>query len=149
MATQQRKIKGEEIVNTMMDRTKKVIDNIKVTPIDNVMFDRQTYLDPFQREKVNFEDFETIDKIAVLEYESKCCPKKEDNEISITQDNEPHEYNIDIREYDNLILKIDNLIISEQKILSQLRDYLLYLECKVPLFKTKEDSNGVYYDTFK
>jgi hypothetical protein len=146
---QQRKIKGEEIVDNMMQRTKNLIDNINVTPIDNVIFERKGYIDPFQRENIRIDDFDTIDKLAVLEYESECCQKREVNEISISQENEPHEFNIDIREYDNFILKIDNLVISDQKMLSQLRDNLLYLECKVPLFKRKDETNGVYYDTFK
>ena len=140
-----RKIKGEEIVDNMLAKTRKLIDNINVTPIDNMI--RHNYIDPFQREKVAIEDFETIDKIAVLEYDCNPCPKKEENEVSISQENDFQELNIDIREYDNFILKIDNFVISEQKILNQLRDNLLYLECKVPLFKNESD--GVYYDTFK
>jgi hypothetical protein len=57
-----------------------------------------------------------------------------------------------------LFLKIEDVIVTDDKILSKLKDNLLYLECKVPLFKTDSNNtnkeannneNGVFYDTFK
>ena len=100
-----------------------------------------------------------LDQVDLLEYSTELNPEKKNNELSFSHlnesnsnDTENNKGNINIRDYENIVLKIDNISISEEKTLKLLKDNLLYLECKVPLFKVdnKKDSlTNIFYDTFK
>jgi hypothetical protein len=97
-----------------------------------------------------------LDKLDVLEYDTEMAVHNNDNRgnynISISQDTiEKADFNIDMKDYDNFILKIEDLIVTDDKVLSKLKD-------NVPLFKADSNNtnkeannneNGVFYDTFK
>lgn len=52
------------------------------------------------------------------------------------------ENKINIKAYENIVMKIDNVTITEEKTLKQLKENLIYLECKVPLFKVDKKTNN-------
>ena len=95
-------------------------------------------------------------------------------ENSINISNSDRENKINIKDYENIVMKIDNITITEEKTFKQLKENLIYLECKVPLFKVdrkikksneenknqKQNQNkeeeqmipekeNIFYDTFK
>jgi len=102
-----------------------------------------------------------LERAELLEYSTEINPEKaKKNEISFSNLNESLSYhtdvnkgNINIKDYENIVMKIDNILITEEKSLKFLKENLIYLECKVPLFKAERkntlDVNNVFYDTFK
>ena len=48
---------------------------------------------------------------------------------------------VELRNIDNFILKIEELNIKNPKVLSQLKENIIYIECKVPLFKMDQVVN--------
>jgi hypothetical protein len=120
------------------------------------------YVIPFQnnlhpQKKDDYLD--TLDKLDVLEYDTEMGVNNNDHRGDYNKDTiEKEDFNIDMKDYDNFILKIEDLIVTDDKMLSKLKDNLLYLECKVPLFKADKNKtnkeannneNGVFDDTFK
>jgi len=102
-----------------------------------------------------------LERAELLEYSTELQNDKiKKNEISFSNLNESisnqadtDKGNINIREYENIVMKIDNIIITEDKALKILKENLIYLECKVPLFKAERKNspevNNIFYDTFK
>jgi len=123
------------------------------------------YLNPFSaklgniNEDVN-DNLDTLDQIELLEYSrADIIPNEKPNRKDSISDSEQisdiQELNMNIRDYDNFILKIEDLKIISTNILSKINSQnLIYIECKVPLFKIDEqgDKNTetkMFYDTFK
>ena len=102
-----------------------------------------------------------LERADLLEYSTEFNKEKiKNNEISFSNLNESvsnntdgEKGNINIRDYENIVMKIDNILITEEKTLKILKDNLIYLECKVPLFKVERknepDVHNIFYDTFK
>jgi hypothetical protein len=62
---------------------------------------------------------------------------------SINISNSDKENKINIKDYENIVMKIDNITITEEKTYKQLKENLIYLECKVPLFKVEKKTSFV------
>jgi hypothetical protein len=147
-------------VEGIMEKTKgllsRIENNLYGEKVPIVLENQGTYFNPFQASQNKKEEYlNTLDRLDVLEYDTEIVPtvKPVDN-ISASEDTiEREDFNIDMKDYDNFILKIEDLIITDEKTLNLFKNNLLYLEFKVPLFKldTHDPSNpsGVYYDTFK
>jgi hypothetical protein len=114
------------------------------------------YMNPFSTVKKVDEDdqLDTLDKIGLLEY-SQEFDKNYNNQYhqhndSISESIESGLINngvVDIKDYDNFILKIEDLSFTDEKILNKIKSDVLYIECKVPLFK--KDRAELFYDVFK
>lgn len=105
-------------------------------------------------------DYDMLDRAHLMEYSTEFNnnQNKENNSFSNLNDSvsnttEKETGDINIREYENIVLKIDNISIIEEKTLKILKENLIYIECKVPLFKSEqkndEESQNIFYDTFK
>lgn len=102
-----------------------------------------------------------LERAELLEYSTEMNPEKDKkNEISFSNLNDSlsnhadaNKGNINIKDYENIVLKIDNILVTEEKSLKMLKENLIYLECKVPLFKAERKNtpnvNNIFYDTFK
>jgi hypothetical protein len=102
-----------------------------------------------------------LERAELMEYSTEFNNEKgKKNEISFSNLNESlsnhadaEKGNINIKDYENIVMKIDNVAITEEKSLKNLKENLIYLECKVPLFKAETknalDINNIFYDTFK
>ncbi len=102
-----------------------------------------------------------LERAELLEYSTELNnDKNKKNDISfsnlnesISNNTEADKGNINIRDYENIVLKIDNIVITEEKSFKLLKENLIYLECKVPLFKAERknapDIDNIFYDTFK
>ena len=150
--------KKTDKIDSVYEKGKKLMEKINSNLYDisnKPKYDN--YINPFEAaQKIKDEEFDTIDKIDILEYDYEFLKKEEQIEKSISQDEESDVHNIDMKDYDNFIFKIEDLIISDHKTLNLFKDNLLYLECRVPLFKidnntnnNEKNLNGVFYDTFK
>jgi len=64
--------------------------------------------------------------------------------------NDNHEHGgdnmVELRNIDNFILKIEELKIQNPKIMAQLKENIIYIECKVPLFKMDHQTVNVTTD---
>ena len=128
------------------------------------------YLNPFSKvgniDDDEYNNLNTLDKIELLEY-SGADFNSDDKQVikkdSISESDQMsflNDININIKEYDNFILKIEDLKIQDTNILSGLNQNLIYVECRVPLFSVEgcqdvdqgrnlNPLNNLYYDTFK
>jgi hypothetical protein len=159
-------------VDGIMEKTKGILNRIDSNlygdkvPIILPEPSNNAYVNPFQATGNNMkkEDYlDTLDKLDVLEYETEFMHQygehnnKNDVNISASQETiEREDFNIDMKDYDNFILKIEDLIITDDKTLGLFKNVPLYLECRVPLFKINSGTiepgcnpNSIYYDTFK
>ena len=121
------------------------------------------YTNPFSTVKKEIdecEEMDTLDRIELLEYSQEFKftkdKLKEKDSISISNDSNFFSNNhneMNIKDYDNFILKIEDLSILDEKVLNQLKQNLIYIECRVPLFKSDDMNNDIntplFYDTFK
>lgn len=138
----------ETKIENILEKGKKLENFINSIYDNNLVIPQE--LNPFNiktsREPQN--DFDTLDKIELLEYSREMemnTKEDKDREISQSNDTEQSERNFNIKDYDNFIFKIETLKISDEKTFKVLKDDLLYLECKVPLYANE----GIYHDTFK
>lgn len=102
-----------------------------------------------------------LERAELLEYSTELHNEKaKKNEISFSNLNDSlsnhadaEKGNINIKDYENIVMKIDNITITDEKSIKTLKENLIYLECKVPLFKAERknapDVNNIFYDTFK
>jgi len=132
--------KAKPALDDVLEKGKKILDYLNDRNYQEV-----PYENPFTL-KAKEDEVDSIDRINLLEYslmENKIQKVVEKNEISDFE--ESHHYNspISIKDFNNLIFKIEDLIMNDK--FSNKKD-LLYIECKVPLFL----ANGqLIYDTFK
>jgi hypothetical protein len=146
--------KGRKILdyfNTNLYESTMNINSSPLLPAD------KNYSNPFTTGKnLAGHEFDTLDRVELLHYSisSKLGEKdnydKERHEISQSEQSiiEGGNNNLNFRDFDNFILKIEDLIILDEKTLSNLnKNGLVYIECKVPLFKGQEAQ--MFYDTFK
>jgi hypothetical protein len=148
-------------LDNVLERGKKFLDfmssnlyesNLKLTQTKDLK--GNLYSNPFSTvKKEDHEHMDTLDRIELLEYSQELSNHKQ-NEMkdSISISNESNFNNIgsntvNIKDYDNFILKIEDLSILDQKVFADTKQNLTYIECKVPLFKADEMS--LFYDTFK
>ena len=84
----------------------------------------------------------SLDNIDLLEYSQnlKSSITDLDEKSIVVEDKKQNNENkqMDIRNIDNFLFKIEELTIKNPKIFSQLKDNIIYLECKVPLFKMEQ-----------
>jgi hypothetical protein len=141
----------EEKVDGIMGRTKDLVNRINnnlYSEIPVTIPTQKTYVNPFVAS--NEEYLDTLDKLNVLEYDIETI---EERNLSMSDDTVDREdLAIDIKHYDTLILKIEDLVMTDDRTLGQFKNNLLYIECRVPLFKAERTAIGntdVFYDTFK
>jgi hypothetical protein len=154
-----------EKMDGIIERTKGAIERINNNiygeikhPLATANQINNAYKHPFH-ENYKEEVMDTIDRLDVLEYDTDLFQNdvKNRSDISISQDNyeRGEDFNIDMKDYDNFIIKIEDLVITDDKVLGKLRDSLLCIEFKVPLYKSESKLNepgnqaGIFYDTFK
>lgn len=155
------------IIDNIIERGRKAVNmiNSNLYGDDNVHKQTQvitSYRNPFSSDKVDRggDIDNTLDRINLLEYshESKHTVKETetitDEESSIDKIND-----FDLKNYDNFILKIEDLIIIEEKLLKNKKDSPMFLECRVPLLKNESYKTNneiltnqyynLFFDTFK
>lgn len=169
--TSKRNENKESKIDGILERSKKLKELMNTSLFDKPIItkipnkDIIGYINPFHTEKKESEDrLTTLEKIELLEYSGEFNFKydnkhnKDNNDISMSRDsNLKNMDDIDIKDYDNFVFKIEDLVLFDEKIITSLKNNLLYLECRVPLFKNtgKEQINivdnqeGIFYDTFK
>jgi len=166
--TPQHSKKPANKIDNIIEKGKNLIEKLN----NNIVYAQPNslYLNPFSKVGVidddEYNNLDTLDKIGLLEYsgadfnsDDKQAFKKdsisESDQMSFLND-----ININIKEFDNFILKIEDLKIQDSNILSSLNQNLVYVECRVPLFhveKCQDVDQGrnlnpidnLYYDTFK
>ncbi len=155
------------IIDNIIERGRKAVNMINSNLYGDDVLPKQTqvltsYRNPFASDKLdrgaNIDN--TLDRINLLEYshESKLTVKETetitDEESSLDKIND-----FDLKNYDNFILKIEDLVMIDETILKNRKDNPLYLECRVPLLKNESHNahneilsnpnNNLFFDTFK
>jgi hypothetical protein len=132
--------KAKPALDDVLEKGKKILDYL-----NDRNFQEVPYENPFTL-KANEDEVNSIDRINLLEYSlmENVNKKVEKNEISDFEESIHYNNPMCIKDFSNLIFKIEDFVLQNDKILNK-KD-LLYIECKVPLFL----ANGkLIYDTFK
>lgn len=121
----------------------------------------KNYTNPFTSGKniknIDQNEFDTLDRVELLQYSMSSNlgqndKERERHEISQSEESIYEGGNrngtLNFRDFDNFILKIEDLIILDDKTLTNIsKNGLVYIECRVPLFRGQDVQ--MFYDTFK
>lgn len=158
----------ESMLDNIIERTKKAMNivNNNLYGLENINRPTQgvnSYKNPFASEgydnNLDKEIDNTLDRINLLEYSHESRTERKITETMTEDDSSIDKINdLDLKNYDNFILKIEDLYIIDERLLKNNKNNPLYLECRVPLLKNENQVQNevlnnqkynLFYDTFK